>query len=137
MRKVILLMLVFGGQQFAQAQEETPKEYGAHENHEVEIQSEAHYPDGMNALVTKVYQEAPYSQEAIDAHVSGQVQVSFMVQADSSVTDIVVFMDTNPPCGPAVTEVLKTLKFAPAVENNTQVPMEMIVAFPVRAYKKQ
>lgn len=104
------------------------------QNIEVKTDREAEYPDGDRALLMKVYQNAPYSQEAIDGHAEGNVMISFMVNTDSTLTDFVVLQDVEPKCGPAVIEIMKTLKFIPAIENSTVIRRQKIVSLMVRAH---
>lgn len=104
------------------------------QNLQVNTDREAEYPEGDRALLTKVYLNAPYSDEAIAAKVEGNVMLSFMVNTDSTLTDFVVLQDVDPKCGPAVVEIMKTLKFVPAIENGTLMRRQKIISLMVRAH---
>ncbi len=104
------------------------------QNFEVKTDREAEYPGGDRALVMYVYSNAPYSDEAIEARAEGTVMLSFNVNTDSTLTDFVVLQDTSPKCGPAVVELMKTLKFIPAIESGILVRRQKIISLMVRAH---
>ncbi len=115
------------------AQSDRPAGYGSKENHTVVVNREAEYPGGDQELFMDVYEKAPFSAEARQARVEGQVNVKFIIQADGSVTDVLILKDTKPACGPAIKEYLESkVRFEPAIEDGKPVPRERLMGFPVR-----
>lgn len=106
------------------------------ENFKVVTDREPEYPEGLDALVQHVFKTADYSQESIDARVEGYTMISFTVNADSTVSDMITISDTDPPCSSAVKKVLSSLKFLPALVNGTPLKGQMTVSFYVRAHSR-
>ena len=77
---------------FAQ-RDSIPEGYGASQNIEVIQTREAHYPKGDVVLYTLFYHGIHYSEEALANKLRGEVKVSFMVETDSTITEIKLLKD--------------------------------------------
>jgi hypothetical protein len=95
---------------------------------------DAFYPGGQEAFDAYVFKHLTYSAEAKAAKVSGEIMTSFFVEKDSSVNEIKVLSDTGYEVGERLKEVLKKMKFAPALANGTPIRSKVIMYVPVRAH---
>jgi protein TonB len=107
---------------------------GDGKNMKVEMNQEAHYPQGDKALYDYLFKKVKYSEEAKTNKVSGEVMVSFWVEADSSLTKINIISDPGCGCGESLKELLSKLKFAPALVNGVPMRSKVILNVPVRAH---
>ncbi|WP_257666261.1 M56 family metallopeptidase [Parapedobacter tibetensis] len=79
-------------------------------------------PGGMRAFMEYISKNYDYPQEAIEAEVNGQVQVSFVVERDGSLTDIKVVRDLGHGTGEAAIRVLQSSsKWSPGIQNGRSV----------------
>ena len=108
--------------------------YDESQNMEVVTTREAQYEEGEQALYKYIFKNIEYSEEAKAAKVEGNVQVSFNVQPDGSVTNAFVLSGVEPSVDKEVVRLLKELTFLPAVRNGMKVKMNLIYNFPVRAH---
>lgn len=106
----------------------------SNQNFKVSTDREAMFPGGDKELLMYVYKNAPYSEEAKAAYAEGTVLVSFFVNTDSTLSNFIVLSDTEPKCGPAVVEIMKSLKYIPAVQNGVAVRRQKMVSLTVRAH---
>ena len=95
---------------------------------------DAFYPKGEQALYTYIMYNTKYSQEAINNHVTGNVELSFDVMPDSSAKNVKVISDVGYGVGDAVKKLLEQLKFAPAIQMGMKVRMNLIMDFAVKAH---
>lgn len=82
-------------------------------NFKVENQ-QAHFPKGDQWLRDYFFACIKYSPEAVAAGVKGSITLSFMVQTDSSLTEIMVVKGIGMGVDEAVIGCVKNLKYAPA-----------------------
>lgn len=93
-------------------------------------------PGGMRAFMEWVGKNYDYPQSAIEAGVNGQVQVSFVVERDGSLTDIKVVRDLKYGTGDAAVKLLsKAAKWAPGVQNGR--PVRVAYTLPIRLNLQQ
>ena len=95
----------------------------------VEINPEP--PGGMAEFMKWIGNNYQYPQGAIEAGVNGQVQVSFVVERDGSLTDIRVVRDLKYGTGEAAVKMLqKAPKWSPGVQNGR--PVRVAYTLPIR-----
>jgi TonB family protein len=104
------------------------------QNISIVTDQEPFYPKGEQELYMHVLRSVKYSDEAKANQVKGEVMMSFDVLPDSSITNIVVISGPGYGIEDGVKEVIKGLKFAPAVQNGVRVRMNVMMDFPVRAH---
>jgi len=100
----------------------------------VEVQPQP--PGGMKAFMEWVGKNYDYPQAAIEAGVNGQVQVSFVVERDGSLTDIKVVRDLKYGTGDAAVKLLqRAAKWQPGVQNGR--PVRVAYTLPIRLNLQQ
>ncbi|MDR3272580.1 MAG: TonB family protein [Flavobacteriaceae bacterium] len=86
------------------------------------VDQEAQYPGGLDALTGFIGSNLEYPQEAIDNSTQGKVTVKFVVEKDGSVSNIQIVKDIGDGCGQEVVRILKkTKKWKAAMVNNAPV----------------
>ena len=104
------------------------------QNMKVETTREAEYPKGDQALFEYLFQHIKYTEEAKKNKAEGEVTVSFLVEADSTLSNIRIIKDVGYGCGEAVKEALVKVKYSPAMVNGTIMKSKMLLNVPVRAH---
>jgi periplasmic protein TonB len=104
-------------------------------NFKVVKQQQAHYPGGDTALQVYFNKHVHYSQDAYDHRAYGYVQLSFDVNADSTLSDIVILKGMDYGISEEVLRIFRPIKFAPAVSNNVAYRSNVIVSVNVKAIK--
>lgn len=100
----------------------------------VEINPEP--PGGMAAFMQWVAKNYQYPQAAMDAGVNGQVQISFVVERDGSLTDLKVVKDLKFGTGEAAVKMLqKAPKWSPGIQNGR--PVRVAYTLPIRLNLQQ
>jgi len=100
----------------------------------VEINPEP--PGGMKSFMEWIAKNYDYPQAAIEAGVNGQVQVSFVVERDGSLTDIKVVRDLKYGTGDAAVKLLsKAAKWSPGIQNGR--PVRVAYTLPIRLNLQQ
>ncbi|MGK6350463.1 energy transducer TonB [Parapedobacter sp. DT-150] len=100
----------------------------------VEINPEP--PGGLPAFMKWVADNYDYPQAAIEAGVNGQVQISFVVERDGSLTDIKVVRDLKYGTGEAAVKLLgKAAKWSPGIQNGR--PVRVAYTLPIRLNLQQ
>jgi len=100
----------------------------------VEIQPEPR--GGMRAFMTYIGQHYDYPQAAIDAGVNGQVQISFVVERDGSLSSMKVVKDLGYGTGEAALRVLREGdKWSPGIQNGR--PVRVAYTLPIRLNLQQ
>jgi len=93
-------------------------------------------PGGMAEFMKWVGANYDYPQGAIEAGVNGQVQVSFVVERDGSLTDIKVVRDLKYGTGEAAVKLLqKAKKWSPGIQNGR--PVRVAYTLPIRLNLQQ
>ncbi|SEL51742.1 energy transducer TonB [Parapedobacter koreensis] len=100
----------------------------------VEINPEP--PGGLKSFMEWVGKNYDYPQAAIEAGVNGQVQISFVVERDGSLTDIRVVRDLKYGTGEAALKLLqKAPKWSPGIQNGR--PVRVAYTLPIRLNLQQ
>ncbi len=93
-------------------------------------------PGGMAAFMKWVGDNYDYPQAAIEAGVNGQVQVSFVVERDGSLTDLKIVRDLKYGTGDAALKLLqKAKKWSPGIQNGR--PVRVAYTLPIRLNLQQ
>ncbi len=88
-------------------------------------------PGGMKAFMEWVSRNYQYPQAALEAGVNGQVQISFVVERDGSLTDLRVVRDLKYNTGDAAVKMLqKAPKWSPGIQNGR--PVRVAYTLPIR-----
>lgn len=88
-------------------------------------------PGGMKAFMDWVSKNYQYPQAAMEAGVNGQVQISFVVERDGSLTDLRVVRDLKYGTGEAALKMLqKAPKWDPGIQNGR--PVRVAYTLPIR-----
>ncbi|MFA6924254.1 MAG: energy transducer TonB [Bacteroidales bacterium] len=103
------------------------------QNMNVELQKEPMYPQGEKALYEYFYYNIKYSDEAKAKKINGEVIVSFDVAIDSTLKNIQIFKRVGFGIDEEIIRLLKPLKYAPAIQNDVPVKMNVVITVPVRA----
>jgi outer membrane biosynthesis protein TonB len=132
MGKILLVILLYFLPALAICQGTTknPKDVNFHEVK----QQDPFYPAGDQALYTYIFNNIKYSDSAKVKLVEGNVMVSFDVQPDSTLSNIIVLSGVGYGIDEEVVRLLKPLKYAPGIMNGTKVKMNTIITVPVRAH---
>ncbi|WP_436832919.1 TonB family protein [Parapedobacter sp. DT-150] len=86
---------------------------------------------GMRSFMKWVADNYDYPQAAIEAGVNGQVQVSFVVEKDGSLTDIKLVRDLKYGTGEAAIRLLqRSSKWSPGIQNGR--PVRVAYTLPIR-----
>lgn len=95
----------------------------------VEISPEP--PGGMRAFMEYVSRHYDCPKEAMEEGVNGQVQLSFVVEKDGSLTDIKIVKDLDYGTGEAAVRVLQSSsKWSPGIQNGR--PVRVAYTLPIR-----
>lgn len=82
----------------------------------------ASYPGGQSALATFISENIKYPEDAKKNNIKGTVYVSFVVDADGSITDITVKQGIGHGCDEEAVRVVKMMpKWNPATQNSKAV----------------
>ena len=94
------------------------------------VEVPASYPGGIDAF-RKFVASMQFPQAAIDAGVSGTIELSFVIDRSGSVSDIKVVRDLSYGTGQAaINQLKKSKKWQPAVQNGRPVPVRY--SLPIR-----
>ena len=75
----------------------------------VVVDEDPEYPGGMEALYKFLAENIQYPQEAMDNHITGKVYVTFVVEADGSITNPRLLRDIGGGCGQEAIRVVKNM----------------------------
>jgi protein TonB len=127
MKKLLpfLLLLLAAAAGFAQSDKQNMK---------VVTNTEPAYPKGDNELYTYVLMNTKYSDEAKKKYLQGEVTLSFDVNPDSTVSNIVIISGVGSGVDEEVKKLVQGLKFSPAMQNGNRVKMNTMYTFPVKAH---
>lgn len=132
MRKLILLPLLLLGWLPAMAQQEIQD--GTHRNFEVKMSKEAAYPGGNTALYQDLFQRMQYPAEAKEKRITGDIMVSFFVEADSSTSEVKAMKDLGGGTKEEAERLIRETKFSPAIQNGKPVRQQMMLPVLFRIY---
>ena len=114
------------------AQKDKTKKYDDPQNMDVVVEQDAHYPAGEQMLYQYIYNNIKYPKKTKGKTIIGEVFLSFNVETDSTVTDISVISGAGYGIDEEVVRVLKSLKFAPSIQNGVQIKMNLMLSIPIR-----
>ncbi|SEL75579.1 TonB family protein [Parapedobacter koreensis] len=119
--------------------EDTPQDAAAEEGSDALFQSvevNPEPPGGLRAFMEYIGKNYDYPQEAIDQGVNGQVQVSFIINKDGSLTDLKLVRDLGYGTGDAAIRVLqKSANWSPGIQNGR--PVRVAYTLPIRLNLQQ
>jgi TonB family protein len=104
------------------------------QNMKVVTNTEPVYPKGDNVLYSDVMMNVKYPEEAKKKYVEGEVTLSFDVNTDSTVTNVIIISGVGSGVDEEVKKFIQGLKFSPAMQNGTRVKMNTMYTFPVKAH---
>ena len=88
-------------------------------------------PGGMRAFMDYISRHYDYPKEAMENGVNGQVQVSFVVEKDGSLTDLRIVRDLDYGTGEAAIRLLQSSsKWSPGIQNGR--PVRVAYTLPIR-----
>lgn len=133
MHKIILLATLFmGGMLTAAAQNEIQD--GTHRNYEVKMTKEAEYPGGNTQLYKDLFARTQYPAEAKEKRITGDIMVSFFVEADSTTSEVRALRDLGGGLKEEAERLIKETKFSPAMQNGKPVRQQMMLPVLFRIY---
>lgn len=130
MKACLILLVILLSLSLAAFAQENPDP----QNRKVITNQEPFFPAGEQALYTQVYYGVKYPEEAKKKFVEGEVTLSFEVLTDSTVTNAHIISGVGHGVDEEVKNFVKTLKFAPAIQNDHPVKMVVMYSFPVKAH---
>ena len=95
---------------------------------------DAQYAKGDGALDTLLAQTIKYTDEAKSKRASGEVMISFYVEADGTLSNFRIISDPGAGCGESVKAALEKIKFTPAMVNGTPMRSKVLKTVPVYAH---
>ena len=107
---------------------------GSGRNYEVSYDRAAQYPGGDEALYTKLFREMKYPAEAKENRITGDLMLSFFVEPDSTVSEVTALSDLGYGTKEEAIRLIKSLKFAPAIQNGKAVRQQMMLPVLFRIY---
>jgi protein TonB len=125
-KSLLFLSLIFMA---VSVQSQTDKQ-----NMKVVTNTEPAFPRGDNALYSYVMMNLKYPEESKKKYVEGEVTLSFDVNTDSTVTNVIVISGVGYGVDEEVKKLIQSLKFSPAMQNGTKVRMNTMYTFPVKAH---
>ncbi len=130
MRTIIFFSVIFLSVAFSQAKAQSNDP----QNMQVTVNQEPHFPAGDEALYRLIYSELKYPEKPKGTLINGPVILYFDVLPDSSLNNIVVMQGIDDYIDNQIVNILKPLKFAPSVQNNT--PVKMNVMYTIQITKR-
>ena len=100
-------------------------------NLSVKEDSEPFFPAGEMKMYEHVFYNLDYSEEAKNAKVSGELLLSFYVNADSTLSNFKVVKSVGYGIDEGVIKLMKQLKFAPGRRNGEPVRKNLLLSFPI------
>lgn len=134
MKKNILLTVIGFLAYLNTTQAQNKEPYNDKQNMAVVTEQEPFYPKGDTELYKYVLHAINYTEEAKQKFIEGEVMLSFDVLPDSTINNIVVISGVCCGINEEVQRVVKTLKFAPAMQNGIKMRMNVMMNFPVKAH---
>jgi len=103
------------------------------QNMKIKMDREAYFPLGEEYLYEYFFYKLRYDQKAIDDELIGEVLLSFVVNTDSTISDIFIVKEIGYGVDEQVIKILKPLKFVPATLNGMITKSNLIMSVPIRA----
>lgn len=94
------------------------------------VEEFASFPGGQDEMYKFIAKNLQYPEKAEKKGIEGKVYVSFIVEADGSITNVKVLRDIGSGCGEAAVRVVKSMpKWNPAKQRGKYVRMQMTLPF--------
>jgi TonB family protein len=107
---------------------------GEHRNYHVVMTKEAEYPGGNTALYQDLFRRMKYPAEAKEKRITGDIMVSFFVEADSTTSEVRAMKDLGGGTKEEAERLIKETKFSPALQNGKPVRQQMMLPVLFRIY---
>jgi periplasmic protein TonB len=107
---------------------------GEHRNYHMVMNKEAEYPGGNNALYQDLFKRMKYPAEAKEKRITGDIMVSFMVEADSTTSEVRAMKDLGGGTKEEAERLIRETKFSPAMMNGKPVRQQMMLPVLFRIY---
>jgi periplasmic protein TonB len=133
MQKYILLVFLMAAFTVS-AIAQTEIQDGEHRNYHITMTKEAEYPGGNTQLYKQLAAQMQYPAEAKEKRITGDIMVSFFVEADSTTSDIRALKDLGGGTKQEAERLIKGLKFSPAIQNGKPVRQQMMLPVLFRIY---
>jgi hypothetical protein len=101
-------------------------------NQQVQINQEAQFPGGDQALIQYIYQNIKWPDETKGKVVIDEMTISLDVLPDSSVTNVLALKKVGFGIDQVVLDLIKKAKFIPSIQNNTAVKINIMVIIPIQ-----
>lgn len=86
------------------------------------------YVGGQTAMIEFLWKNLQYPAEAMEKNVQGTVYVSFIVEKDGSISNVVLKRDIGSGCGEEAVRVVKMMpKWTPGKQNGKEVRTQFIL----------
>ena len=128
MRKYYIVLIILLSGLIGSAQNSDPQ------NMKVVTSTEPSFPKGDQALFTYVYMNLKYPEDAIKKYVEGEVTLSFDVNKDSTVSNLMLISGVGHGVDDELKKLVQKLKFIPAIQNGHAVKMNTMYSFPIKAH---
>jgi periplasmic protein TonB len=133
MKKLLLSLGLLASVATLSAQQ--PIQDGTGRNFTMVSNRDAEYPGGNNALYKHLFQQMQYPAEAKEKKITGDIMVSFMVEADSTTSEVKAMKDLGGGTKEEAERLIKTTKFVPALQNGKPVRQQMMLPVLFRIYE--
>ncbi len=124
----VVTVVLFAAFNQAKAQSNDPQ------NMQVTVNQEPHFPAGDEALYRLIYSQLKYPEKPKGTLINAPVILYFDVLPDSSLQNFVIIQGIDDNIDQQIINILKPLKFAPSVQNNT--PVKMNVMYTIQITKR-
>jgi len=108
----------------------------AQTNSQVNIQQEAQFPGGDQALIKYIYENIHWPSNIKGNVINDECILSLDVRADSLIENIVFLKKVGYGIDEQISELLKRKKFIPSIQNNTPVKMNIMLTIPIQYRNK-
>jgi periplasmic protein TonB len=112
-----------------------PIQDGTGRNFTMVMNREAEYPGGNNALYKHLFSRMQYPAEAKEKKIQGDLMVSFMVEPDSTTSEVRAMKDLGGGTKEEAERLIKATKFIPALQNGKPVRQQMMLPVLFRIYE--
>lgn len=116
----------------AQAQEKI--EDGTDRNFKIVTEQNAHYPGGNQELYMEMFKMMKYPAEAKEKGITGDITVTFFVEPDSTTSEVKALKDLGYGTAEEAERIIKSLKFAPALQGGKAIRQNMMMPVLFRIY---
>lgn len=122
---VLVLMIIFSSQLFCQDSQ----------NMQIITEQEAQYPKGDDVLCKYIQKNIIYSEESMKKELDASILLSFDVLTDSTLFNIKVIKSIGYGLDKQVVEILKKIKYTPAIMMGIKIKRNVLLEVPIRTAK--